>query len=75
MVRSLVLNNTSPIGPDVQCFEAAHSINFELAQHGREVFNEKMPKLYGILLDAGIIGRVGEPTFKSFEEIMERCYR
>jgi len=75
MVRSLVLNNTSPIGPDVQCFEAAHSINFELAQHGREVFNEKMPKLLGILVDAGVIDRVGYPSFKSFEEIMDRCYR
>jgi len=74
MVRSLVLNTTSPIGPDAQAFEASHSINFELAQHGREVFEEKMERLHQILQDSGLITKCGEPRYKSFDEIMSMCY-
>jgi hypothetical protein len=75
MVRSLVLNTASDIGPDAQAFEAAHSINFELAQHGRKVFEDKMSRLNTILTDSGLIAKCGAPRFKSFDEIMDMCYK
>lgn len=74
MVRSLVLNTASNIGVQAQAFEAAHSINFELAQHGEKVFDEKMARLVEILQDSGLIAACGPPKFKSFDEIMTSCY-
>lgn len=74
MARSLVLNNTSQIGVQMQAFESARSINYELAQHGREVFEEKMIALKSILKDAELDQYLTQSPFKSYDEIMESCY-
>jgi hypothetical protein len=74
MARSLVLNNTSPIGVEMQALESARSINYELAQHGREVFEEKMVALREILDAANLTEMLLTSPFKSYDEIMEGCY-
>lgn len=74
MARSLVLNNTSQIGEKMQALESARSINYELAQHGREVFEEKMVALKKILESADLLDLLLSSPFKSYDEIMESCY-
>jgi len=74
MARSLVLNNTSQIGEDMQAFESARSINYELAQHGREIFETKMEALRNILQECGLAEKLVLTPFKSYDEIMTSCY-
>jgi hypothetical protein len=74
MARSLVLNNTSQIGTDMQAFESARSINYELAQHGREIFETKMEALRNILTECGLAENLILAPFKSYDEIMIGCY-
>lgn len=70
MARSLTLNNVSTIGPTMQAYEACHSINFELAQHGREVFDLYMPGITKLVNSLNC----GSPRFKTYDEIISSCY-
>jgi hypothetical protein len=46
------------------------SVNNELAQHGRAVFDRMMPQLELLLDESG----VQRPIFRGYDDIMLSCY-
>lgn len=75
LARSLTLNNISAVlGVETQNLSALQSVNWEMAQYGREAFlrfRRALPQL----IEASGLADFGQPKFHDFDEIIERCYQ